>query len=102
MTERKKPKGKRKYVLKSRAKVLLTLLILGYFAFIMVQQEFELRNQQVVMDDLQGNISKEQNENEMIRRQIRYTQTDDYIEEAARSRLGWVKDGEIIFIPNND
>ncbi|MBE3100879.1 MAG: septum formation initiator family protein, partial [Firmicutes bacterium] len=43
-------------------------------------------------------ISQVQHDNEVLSRQIALTESEDYIEQVARDRLGWVKDGETIFI----
>ncbi len=102
MARSSEKKQKRKYKLKRRAKVLFAMLIMGYLLFIMVEQELEIHKQEQAMEDLKAQITHVEEKNEMIRRQIRYTQTESYIEEAARSKLGWVKDGEIIYIENNE
>jgi len=47
-------------------------------------------------------IEQAQYDNEVLKRQIEYTKTPEYIEKIARSRLGWVKDNEIIFIEKKD
>lgn len=95
-------KRKRKYVLKMRAKIILVLLLLGYFLFVMAEQEMELNRQQADIDSLVQRIEQTQYDNEMLKRQIEYTRTPEYIEQIARSRLGWVKDNEIIFIEKKD
>jgi len=59
-------------------------------------------SQQARMDDLREEISQVQHYNETLIRQIQHTQSDEYIEQAARDRLGWVKEGETIFIEKNN
>ncbi|HPT78393.1 MAG TPA: septum formation initiator family protein [Candidatus Atribacteria bacterium] len=96
------PKQKRKYVLKMRAKIMLVLLLLGYFLFVMAEQEIALSRQRADIDSLVQRIEQAQYDNEVLKRQIEYTKTPEYIEKIARSRLGWVKDNEIIFIEKKD
>ncbi len=96
------PKQKRKYVLKMRVKLVLVLLLLGYFLFVMAEQEIAFSKQQADIDSLVQRIEQARYENELLRRQIEYTKTPEYIEKKARSRLGWVKDNEIIFIEKKD
>ena len=90
------------YVLKFRTKLLLVLLFLGYFLTILVRQEFDMHGQQDRIVGLQQEISQVQHDNEVLSRQIDHTQSDEYIEQAARDRLGWVKEGETIFIEKNN
>lgn len=89
---------KRVYVLKLRTKLIIVMLLLGYFLSTMIQQEWEMHNQQMQISGLEQEVSQAQHDNEILSRQIEHTESDDYIEQAARDRLGWVKDGETIFI----
>lgn len=90
------------YVVKFRTKLLLTMLVLTYFLFLFFQQSHEMRTQQGTLTQLQQAISQVQHENEVLTRQIEHTKSEEYIEQAARDRLGWVKEGETIFIEKND
>ena len=90
------------YVLKMRTKLFLTMLILSYFLFLFIQQSFEMQSQQDTMAQLQQAISQVQLENEILTRQIEHTKSEEYIEQAARDRLGWVKEGETIYIEKNE
>lgn len=90
--------AKRVYVLKLRTKLIIVMLLLGYFLSTMIQQEWEMHNQQMQISGLEQEVSQAQHDNEILSRQIEHTESDDYIEQAARDRLGWVKDGETIFI----
>ena len=90
------------YTVKFRTKLLLVVLFLGYFSTILIRQELEMRSQQDRMAGLQQEISQAQHDNEMLSRQIDHTKSDEYIEQAARDRLGWVKEGETIFIEKNN
>jgi cell division protein DivIC len=90
------------YVLKFRTKLILVVLFLGYFLTILIRQEFEMHSQQDRIAELQQEISQVQHDNEVLSRQIAHTQSDEYIEQAARDRLGWVKEGETIYIEKNN
>jgi cell division protein FtsB len=89
------------YIVKFRTKLLLVVLFLGYFLTILIRQQFEMYSQQDRITGLQQEISQVQHDNEVLSRQIDHTQSDEYIEQAARDRLGWVKEGETIFIEKN-
>jgi cell division protein FtsB len=90
------------YMLKMRTKLFLTLILLSYFLFVFIQQSFEMQTQQDSINQLQDEISEVQHENELLTRQIEQTKSREYIEKIARERLGWVKEGETIFIEKND
>lgn len=92
---------KRVYFVKFRTKLILLLLILGYFLSVMIQQEMDLNDQLLKIDSLEQQISDVRHNNEAIRREIEHTRSKEYIEQTARDRLGWVKDGETIFIEKN-
>jgi len=90
--------ARKKYVLKMRTKLLLTSLFILYFLFLFFQQSLEMQSQQRRIQELQQAISQVQEENESLDRQIEHAKSDEYIEQAARDKLGWVKEGETIFI----
>lgn len=47
-------------------------------------------------------VERLRRENDSLKRQIEKTQTEQYLEEAARNKLGWVKPGEeIVIIPES-
>ena len=83
--------ARKTYVLKFRTKFFLVVLILGYFLSILVRQEFDMRGQQERIVGLQQEISQTQHDNETLSRQIEHTKSEEHIEQAARDKLGWVK-----------
>ena len=93
--------ARKTYTLKMRTKLILTMMILAYFLFLFIQQSFEISSKQKTMDELREAISDAEHENEILSRQIEYSKSKEYIEQVARDRLGWVKEGETIFIENN-
>jgi len=90
--------AKRRFVIKFRAKLFIALLFMGYFLFLIVQQEFEMQKQQSEILQLENTISEVRQDNEILVREIEAAESEEYIEKTARERLGWVKEGEIIFI----
>lgn len=48
-------------------------------------------------DELQSEISQEEQRSDEIEEYREYTKTDEFIEEIAREKLGLVYDGEVIF-----
>jgi len=89
---------KRKFVLKTRIKVFIALVVIGYFSFILIEQEIDLHRQRTEIERLKHEITEVQKLNAEIERRIEYTETLEFIERAAREHFGWVKEGEIKLI----
>lgn len=89
---------KTKIVMKRRLKVAIVLFLLGYFGFILIEQEIALNDQRFEIERLTHEIAASEKQNEEIERMIEYTDTLEFIESAAREYFGWVKEGEIKFI----
>lgn len=57
----------------------------------------KLRGYDQKKEQLQENIASEQERSKQIEQYSKYTQTDEYVEEVARDKLGLVKEGETVF-----
>lgn len=90
--------SRRKYVFKTRTKIFVFLLFLGYFFVVFIKQEAKMNEQYKEIAELEQNIATVEEETQDLDRMIRYTDSEEYMERVARERLGWVKKGEIIFI----
>jgi cell division protein FtsB len=90
--------AKHRYVLKPRAKLIIALVVMGYFVVSIIQQELKIQNQYVEMDSLKQQIQEVEDLNMEMERQIEYTKSEEYVEKVARESFGWVKEGEIKFI----
>lgn len=89
---------KSKNVMKKRLKTAIVLFLLGYFGFILIEQEISLNEQRAEIERLTQEIEAVEQQNDEIERMIEYTDTLEFIERAAREYFGWVKEGEIKFI----
>ncbi len=76
---------------------LVVLLLLGILLWQGNALEQELAAYQEQERALTRRVEEEKGRTEEIEGQKEYMQTDEYVEEAARDRLGLVKDNEIIF-----
>lgn len=76
---------------------LVVLLLLGILLWQGNALEQELAAYQEQERVLTRKVEEEKARTQEIEQQKDYMQTDEYIEEAARDRLGLVKDNEIIF-----
>ncbi len=76
---------------------LVVLLLLGILLWQGNALEQELAAYQEQERVLSRKVEEEKARTQEIDGQKEYMQTDEYVEEAARDRLGLVKDNEIIF-----
>lgn len=76
---------------------LVVLLLLGILLWQGRSLEKELARYQEQEQALTKKVEEEKARTKEIDEQKEYMQTDAYMEEAARDRLGLVKDNEIIF-----
>ncbi len=85
----------------SRVNTLLLMTIVGILLTIVfigcLNQYQKLRTGRAQREALQTEIRKEQERAEEIEEYKKFTQTDAFIEEMAREKLGLVYDGEVIF-----
>ncbi len=76
---------------------LVVMLLLGILLWQGKALEQELARYKEQERSLTKKVEEEKARTEEIDRQKEYMQTDEYMEETARDRLGLVKDNEIIF-----
>lgn len=64
-------------------------------------QQRYLSRQQALIDELSAQKALLTAENEELQRKIDFTYTDEYIEREARSKLGLIREDEILFESND-
>jgi cell division protein DivIC len=77
--------------------VFVMVIICVVVALRCVGLHSQLKSYEARSNDLQKEISAEKERSSEISDYAKYTQTDEYVEEIAREKLGLVKKGEIIF-----
>ncbi len=77
------------------AVVMLVLLAVTFVRGYQIRKSLSVY--QTRQEELTSQITKEQQRAKEIKEYGKKTQTDEYIEEVARDKLGLVKPGEIIF-----
>ena len=91
---------------KRKWKISIRLLIIGavviYAIIVLINQQITLSEQAAQKEELQAQATELANEQESLERKLEYVDTDEYIEQTARERLGWIKEGEIIFRRTKD
>lgn len=80
--------------------LLFTAIGLVCTAAYLSQQRY-LERQQTRIAELQIELSAAVERNAALQHEIDFTYTDEYIEREARSKLGLIKDGEILFESND-
>lgn len=75
----------------------ITLMVLGYTATESQSLEKRLAYYNARAASLEESIEAEKARTEEIEEKKKYMETDEYVEEVARNRLGLVKDNEIVF-----
>jgi len=80
----------------------LSVVILAVFAISLCTKYFrqskEIAELTQTRDQLQEQAAELQYRNEHIQRRLDEVGSQDYAEQRAREKLGWVKEGEILFV----
>ena len=74
------------------------LIVFGYAAFILVKQQITLSQLEDIRAKKQECIAAAELENQALRDEYGKTSTDEYLEQAIRKNLGFVRPNERIFI----
>lgn len=103
MTERKRRKSRyKKQSRKVIAGIILVTGLLGGMTFYRTQVLKEKDDSYAAREaDLQNQIESEEQKAADLEEEEIYIQTDQYIEEIARTKLGLVKPGEILLKPDS-
>ncbi len=80
--------------------MLFVALIITCIAVYASQQQY-INRQQETIADLEADLQRAAEVNADLQRKIDFTYTDEYIEREARSKLGLVKEGEILYESND-
>lgn len=80
---------------------LILVVSICYFAYTLYNQQISIEERNGKNAQLQKNIHIEIVKNEQLQLQKSLINTDEFNEKIARERLGYVKDGEKIYIDTN-
>ncbi|QSZ27563.1 septum formation initiator family protein [Aceticella autotrophica] len=83
---------------KLKLKPILIIIFLIYFVVTFFQQGITLNKLDKRYNEIKSKEATALNENKYLKDRIKYMQSDSFIEEEARQKLGLVKKGEIIYI----
>jgi cell division protein FtsB len=79
----------------------LLMVLAVYTAVTCVKQETQIQTVRRAMSEIQVKIDRETRNNELLQEQKVEIASEDSIEKIAREKLGYVKDGERIFVDSN-
>ncbi|WAM32060.1 FtsB family cell division protein [Caldicellulosiruptor naganoensis] len=89
-------------------KVLKRLFVLAFVIFFSIYSVTTIVKQQMILKQVKAQqkeviqqIEKIKKENEYLKRLAQYVQTEEYIQQVAREKLGLVGKNEIVFIDKN-
>ncbi|HEX2927687.1 MAG TPA: septum formation initiator family protein [Ruminiclostridium sp.] len=80
---------------------IILIAVFCYFAFTVYHQQSLLETGNSRMSALKANIRSEEVKKQQLEKQKSQINTDEFAEKIARDKLGYVKDGEKIYIDTN-
>ena len=95
---RRKTHNKMSMILIAVAVIVMTIIV-GYSVYNM---KIELNENKERIENLNEELKSEEKRKEEIAEYQEYIQTDEFIEDTAREKLGLVHDDEIVFIKEED
>lgn len=95
---RRKKQNRMSMILITIVVIVLTIIV-GYRVYNM---KIELNENKEKIESLNKEYAEEEKRKEEIAEYQEYTQTDEFVEDVAREKLGLVHDDEIVFIKEED
>ena len=95
---RRKKQNRMSMILITIVVIVLTIIV-GYRVYNM---KIELNENKEKIESLNKEYAEEEKRKEEIAEYQKYTQTDEFVEDVAREKLGLVHDDEIVFIKEED
>ncbi len=88
------PKKRRFNLMKSRLPILILTIVLLYISICLGSQVTRLWAMQASLDEVESQVIKLKEKNEELWDRLTVLESEGYIEDAARERLGLIKPGE--------
>jgi len=82
----------------SKLGIILMMGIVVYFVYVLIDQQTVLNQCKKNLVNMDSKIEEQQKTNRELKKQKDMLDSDEYIEEVAREKLGMVKQGEKIFV----
>lgn len=81
--------------------LVLLVLVVALFIVHIISTTSQLSSMMAELEETRESLRVLQTELSEKERQLQFTQTDEYVEQQARERFGYIKPGEIRFVPEN-
>lgn len=82
-------------------KLLILIIVLAYCGIMFINQAMVAESQKETEAELLQKLADLDYQNNYLENKLEYINSDEYYEEAARVRFGWVKPGERIYMEDN-
>ena len=79
-------------------KLIVLIIVLACCGITFINQSIVASSQEETVLLKEQELADSQYENNYLQNALEYINSDEYIEQAAREKLGWVKKGERIYI----
>jgi cell division protein FtsB len=83
---------------KSRLGLFIFLCLLGYFAYIILNQQQEFNAKNAELNAVHDKVKQEKELGKQLDREKADVNSDEYNEKIARDKLGMVKSGDKVFV----
>ena len=84
-----------------RSRNLIVFAIVAVVLYTFAGQGIRLYSVKAQERRLEEEIKAQEIKNQILKEQIKILQSDEYIEKVAREQLGWIKQGEIQYVPES-
>ncbi len=98
MTRNSQKKTKKKVSVKTLTKTLGILIVCVYVGCTLIKQQITLSKCDDAANEYKAKIAEAQTEKQKLEDELEKANTDEYLEQVAREKLGLVKANERVFI----
>ncbi len=98
MTRNSSKKTKKKVSVKTLTKALGILTVCVYVACTLIKQQITLSKCDDAVEEYKAKIAEAQTEKQKLEDELEKADTDEYLEQVAREKLGLIKANERVFI----
>jgi cell division protein FtsB len=74
----------------------VVVIALGFFLINTIKNLFQIQRSGSVVEELENELDRKQSHNKFLQEQLKYVQTNEFIERESREKLGLVKKGEVV------
>ncbi|AYF53818.1 septum formation initiator family protein [Clostridium botulinum] len=87
---------------KSKIKVMILTIIIIYACYILVHQQMTIKNKKIQLENCKIELQKVNDQHQRLLDTIKMSETNRYVEQLARERLGFLKQGETVVVNKKD